>query len=122
MASGKIMTVDDSASMRDMIRFALQNAGYAVVEAVDGADALRKLPAEKPQLLITDLNMPNLNGIELIKGVRLRPEFKYLPIVMLTTESQDAQKQAARAAGASGWIVKPFRAEQLVAVAKRFLP
>lgn len=116
------MTVDDSASMRDMIRFTLRNAGYEVVEASDGRDALQKLPAAAPGLLITDLNMPNVDGLELIRQVRALPAFRYLPIVMLTTESQDAKKQAARAAGASGWIVKPFRGEQLVAVARKFLP
>jgi two-component system chemotaxis response regulator CheY len=116
------MTVDDSASMRDMIRFTLRNAGYDVVEAVDGRDALQKLPGAAPGLLITDLNMPNIDGLELIRQVRLMPAYRYLPIIRLTTESQDAKKQAGKAAGASGWIVKPFRGEQLVAVAKKFLP
>lgn len=116
------MTVDDSASMRDMIRFTLQNAGYEVAEASDGREALRKLATATPGLLITDLNMPHVDGLELIRQVRQMPAFRYLPIVMLTTESQDAKKQAGRAAGASGWIVKPFRGEQLVAVAKKFLP
>ena len=117
-----VMTVDDSASMRDMICFTLRNAGYEVAEATDGRDALQKLPATPAKLLITDLNMPNVDGLELIKQVRQMPAFRYLPILMLTTESQDAKKLAAKAAGASGWIVKPFRAEQLVAVVKRFLP
>ncbi len=116
------MTVDDSASMRDMIRFTLQNAGYEVVEAADGREALRKIAAAAPGLLITDLNMPHLDGLQLIREVRQMPAFRYLPIVMLTTESQDAKKQEGRAAGASGWIVKPFRGEQLVAVTKKFLP
>lgn len=117
-----IMTVDDSASMRDMIRFTLSNAGYNVLEANDGRDALQKLSAATPGLLITDLNMPNVDGLELIRQVRQLPGFRYLPIIMLTTESQDAKKQAGRAAGASGWIVKPFRGDQLVAVARKFLP
>ena len=117
-----ILTVDDSASMRDMIRFTLRNAGYEVVEATDGRDALQKLAGASPGLLITDLNMPHMDGLELIRQVRQLPSFRYLPIIMLTTESQDAKKQAGKAAGASGWIVKPFRGEQLVAVAKRFLP
>lgn len=116
------MTVDDSASMRDMIRFTLRNAGYEVIEASDGRDALQKLSTAAPGLLITDLNMPNIDGLELIRQVRQLPSHRYLPIVMLTTESQDAKKQAARAAGASGWITKPFRGEQLVAVARKFLP
>jgi two-component system chemotaxis response regulator CheY len=117
-----IMTVDDSASMRDMIRFTLRNAGYDVAEAVDGRDALQKLPGSATRLLITDLNMPHVDGLELVRQVRQMPAFRYLPIIMLTTESQDAKKLAGKAAGASGWIVKPFRAEQLVAVVKRFVP
>ena len=120
--SKTILTADDSASMRATITFTLRNAGYEVVEAVDGRDALSKVAAASPQMLITDLNMPNMDGIELIRQVRALPQCKYIPIVMLTTESQDAKKQAGRAAGASGWIVKPFRAEQLVMVAKKFLP
>jgi two-component system, chemotaxis family, chemotaxis protein CheY len=116
-----IMTADDSPSMREMISFTLKNAGYEVVEAVDGQDAVAKLASGQPDLLITDLNMPNLNGLELIRQVRSRPQCKYMPIIMLTTESQDQKKQAAKLAGASGWIVKPFRGEQLVLVVKKFL-
>lgn len=117
-----IMTADDSPSMREMVAFTLRGAGYDIVEAVDGKDALGKLSAASVGMLITDLNMPNMDGIELIKQVRSMPQYKYVPIIMLTTESQDDRKQAGKAAGASGWIVKPFRSEQLVAVAKRFLP
>lgn len=116
------MTVDDSASMRQTISFTLRNAGYEVVEAVDGRDALDKLSRQAVDLVITDLNMPNIDGIELIRQLRGLPAFRYVPIVMLTTESQDERKQQGRAAGASGWIVKPFKSEQLVAVTKRFLP
>jgi two-component system chemotaxis response regulator CheY len=119
--SKTIMTVDDSASMRQMIGFTLKNAGYEVIEAVDGRDALAKIAGTQTHLLITDLNMPAMDGIELIQHVRALPQYKYIPIVMLTTESQDQKKQAGRAAGASGWIVKPFRAEQLVMVAKKLL-
>ena len=117
-----ILTADDSASMRQMISFTLRDAGYDVVEAVDGRDALAKITLSTPQMLITDLNMPNMDGIELIRQVRALPQCKYIPIVMLTTESQDAKKQEGRAAGASGWIIKPFRTEQLVMVAKKLLP
>jgi two-component system chemotaxis response regulator CheY len=117
-----ILTADDSTSMRQMISYTLSNAGYNVVEAVDGQDALNKISSSAPHMLITDLNMPNLDGLELIRRVRALPQCKYIPIVMLTTESQDAKKQAGRAAGASGWIVKPFRGEQLVLVAKKLLP
>jgi len=117
-----ILTADDSQSMRQMIAFTLRDAGYEVVEAVDGRDALEKVAASPPHMLITDLNMPRMDGIDLIRQVRALPQCKYIPIIMLTTESQDAKKQAGRAAGASGWITKPFRIEQLVAVAKRLLP
>lgn len=117
-----ILTADDSVSMRQLVSFTLRNAGYNVVEAVDGRDALAKIASNAPHMLITDLNMPNVDGIELIRQVRALPQCKYIPIVMLTTESGDAKKQAGRAAGASGWIVKPFRGEQLVTVAKKLLP
>lgn len=120
--SKTILTADDSPSMREMIGFTLRNAGYNVVEAVDGRDALAKVATSAPQMLITDLNMPGMDGIELIRQVRALPQCKYMPIVMLTTESQDSKKQEGRAAGASGWIVKPFRGEQLVMVAKKLLP
>jgi two-component system chemotaxis response regulator CheY len=116
-----ILTADDSPSMRQMIAFTLQNAGYAVIEAVDGKDALERLSSAPVQMLITDLNMPNIDGIELIRQVRALPQYRYVPIIMVTTESEEGRKQQGRAAGATGWIVKPFRAEQLVAVAKRFL-
>lgn len=116
-----ILTADDSPSMRQLIAFTLQNAGYQVIEAVDGKDALERLSRAPVQMLITDLNMPNLDGIELIRRVRALPQYKYVPIVMVTTESEDSRKQAGRDAGATAWIVKPFRSEQLVAVAKRFL-
>lgn len=116
-----IMTVDDSASIRQMVTFTLKQAGYNVVEAVDGKDALAKLSTQKVDMMITDLNMPNLDGIGLIKGVRAGGPNKFIPIVMLTTESQDARKAEGKAAGATGWIVKPFKPEQLVAVIKRVL-
>ncbi len=116
-----IMTADDSASMRQMISFTLKQAGYTVVEAVDGKDALGKLDATSIDMLITDLNMPNVDGIELIKQVRSRQAFKFIPVVMLTTESADDKKQAGKAAGATGWIVKPFAPEQLLSVIKKVL-
>jgi two-component system, chemotaxis family, chemotaxis protein CheY len=119
--SKTILTADDSASMREMISFTLKNAGYEVVEAVDGKDALEKIGGAPVAMLFTDLNMPNVDGIELIRQVRGMPQYKYIPIIMLTTESQDEKKQAGRSAGASGWIVKPFRAEQLLMIAKKFL-
>ncbi len=116
-----IMTADDSASVRQMVGFTLKDAGYDVVEAVDGRDALNKLNGSNVNMLITDLNMPNMNGIELIEQARAQKQFKFMPIVMLTTESQDSMKQQGKAAGATGWIVKPFKPEQLVAVVKKVL-
>ncbi len=115
-----IMTADDSASVRQMVGFALRGAGYEVIEAVDGEDALARLRGPV-HLVITDLNMPRLDGIGLIRRVRTLPNYKYVPILMLTTESQDSKKQAGKAAGATGWIVKPFSIEQLLAVVKRVL-
>jgi len=116
-----IMTADDSASVRQMVSFTLRQNGYEVVEAVDGKDALQKLDGCKVDMLITDLNMPNLDGIGLIKGARSIPACRFIPIIMLTTESQDGKKQEGKQAGATGWIVKPFKPEQLVAVVKKVL-
>ncbi len=116
-----IMTADDSASIRQMVSFTLRQAGYEVIEAVDGKDALEKLNGSRIDMLIADLNMPNLDGIGLIKGVRQSPAHKFIPIIILTTESQDAKKNEGRAAGASGWIVKPFKPDQLLAVVKKVL-
>jgi len=115
-----ILAVDDSATVRQMVSFTLKSAGYDVVEAKDGHDALSKIPPSL-RMVITDLNMPALDGIGLIKQLRARPDCKYVPIVVLTTESDAAKKQEARAAGATGWIVKPFRPDQLVAVISKVL-
>ena len=93
-----------------------------MLEASDGVDALSKISTDAVSLVICDVNMPNMDGITLISHLRALPQYKFTPLIMLTTESQDAKKQAGKAAGASGWIVKPFRGEQLVAVAKKFLP
>jgi two-component system chemotaxis response regulator CheY len=116
-----ILTVDDSSSVRQMVGFALKNAGYDVQEACDGKDALSKLNSGKVNMIITDLNMPNMDGIELIRQVRANPAYKFVPIVMLTTESQADKKQAGKSAGATGWIIKPFKPDQLVAVVKKLL-
>ncbi|MEN6615865.1 MAG: response regulator [Syntrophorhabdus sp.] len=117
----RIMTVDDSVSVRQMVSFTLKNAGYETVEAIDGKDALAKLSNSGINMILTDLNMPNLDGIGLIKEVRTKPEYKFIPIVMLTTESQDSKKQEGKSAGATGWIVKPFKPDQLLAVVKKVL-
>ena len=118
--SKTIMTVDDSASVRQMVGFTLRQAGYEVIEASDGKDALSKLRAAGG-MIITDLNMPTMDGIELIRQVRAGTATKFVPIIMLTTESQDQKKQEGKAAGATGWIVKPFRPEQLLAVVQKVL-
>jgi two-component system chemotaxis response regulator CheY len=115
-----ILTVDDSASVRQMVSFTLSDAGYSVVEAVDGEDALTKL-TNPVNLVITDLNMPKLDGIGLIHKVRANPACKGIPIIMLTTESQESRKQEGKAAGATGWIVKPFTKQQMLAVVKRMI-
>ena len=119
--SKMIMTVDDSASIRQMVSFTLGDAGYQIVEAVDGRDAIAKLQKTTVHMLITDLNMPNVDGIELIKNVRTQPQHKFIQILLLTTESQESKKQLGKAAGASGWIVKPFSATQLVDVVRKLV-
>jgi two-component system, chemotaxis family, chemotaxis protein CheY len=116
-----IMSVDDSVSVRQMVSFTLKEAGYDVVEAEDGKDALAKLKGSAVNMIITDLNMPNMDGIEFIKNVRADSALKFIPIVMLTTESQDSKKQEGKAAGATGWIVKPFKPDQLMTVVKKVL-
>lgn len=116
-----ILTVDDSASVRQMVSFTLKEAGYDVVEASDGMDALAKTRGISINLIITDLNMPNLDGIELIKKIRSGTEHKFVPILMLTTESQEEKKVQGKSAGATGWIIKPFKPEQLLAVVKKVI-
>ena len=116
-----ILIVDDSASMRQLVAFALEDAGYDVVQAVDGEDALSKASQSRAEMVITDLNMPKLDGIGLIRQLREKSEYKFTPIVMLTTESQDTKKNEGKQAGASGWIVKPFTPDQLIGVVRKFV-
>ena len=116
-----ILTVDDSASLRMAIRIALSGAGYAVTEASDGAEGLAKATAQRFDLIVTDLNMPNMDGLEMIRALRQQPAQAGIPIIFLTTESDDAMKAQAKAAGATGWLVKPFQAEQLIRVAQKVL-
>lgn len=117
--SKTIMVVDDSASLRQVVSIALKGAGYNVIEACDGKDALTKLAGTKVNLVISDVNMPNMDGITLLKEIRNRPELRFTPVIMLTTESQEAKKQEGRNAGAKAWVVKPFQpAQMLDAVAK----
>ncbi len=119
--ANSLLIVDDSASMRQMVTFTLKDAGYDVVAANNGKDALTKLDGVRISMVITDLNMPEMDGIELIRQLRSRPGFKFTPIVMLTTESQESKKLAGKQAGASGWIVKPFKPEQLVDTVRKFI-
>ena len=120
-ANKTIMTVDDSASVRQMVSFTLKEADYEVVEAVDGTDALSKLQTYPVHMLITDINMPNMDGISLIKQVRAKKEFRFVPIIMLTNNSSQETKEKGKEAGATGWIVKPFNPEQLLAVVKKLI-
>lgn len=117
-----ILTVDDAATMRKMIAFTLSSSGYQVAEAPDGASALQLLGSRSVDLIITDLNMPNMHGIELTRQIRLMPAHARVPILLLTTESNGEAKNRARAAGATGWLVKPFKPEQLLEVVAKVLP
>jgi len=119
--SKTFLIVDDSASMRQLIAFTIKDAGYDVLLAENGKDALEKMSRTKIDMVITDLNMPEMDGIAFIREVRGKTDYKFVPIVMLTTESQEAKKQEGRAAGASGWIVKPFSPSQLMDVVKKFV-
>ncbi|HEX4007925.1 MAG TPA: response regulator [Acidobacteriaceae bacterium] len=112
----QVLAVDDSTSVRQMVTFTLRKAGYEVAEASDGCEGLERAGRQKFDLIITDLNMPRMDGIAMIAGIRRLPGYGYTPILMLTTESQAEKKDAGRKAGATGWIVKPFQAEQLLGV------
>ncbi len=116
-----ILAVDDSPSMRKMVSFTLTGAGYQVVEAVDGVDAFEKAQSQSFDLVLTDQNMPRLDGLGLTRKLRDHPLFKTTPILMLTTESSDLMKQAGRAAGATGWLVKPFDPTRLIEVIKKVI-
>lgn len=120
--SKKILTVDDSKTMRDMVSFTLRQAGFDVVEAVDGRNAIDVLSGGRVDCIITDLNMPVMDGIELIRKLRADPRHKATPILMLTTESDDTKKNEGRAAGATGWLVKPFNPDKLVATVRKVCP
>ena len=118
-----VLVVDDSLTMRQMVAFTLTSAGYQVVEAGNGKEAVGKVNGgAKPDLVVTDLNMPEMDGITLIKEIRKMPALKFTPILLLTTEASDDKKKAGQAAGATGWIVKPFNPEQMMAVIKKVLP
>jgi two-component system chemotaxis response regulator CheY len=117
-----IITVDDAATIRKMVAFTLRGAGHEVLEAQDGVIALNVLQSRAVDLVITDVNMPNMNGIELTRRLRTLPSFHRTPVLLLTTESDPAKKAEGRAAGATGWIVKPFSQEQLLAIVAKLLP
>ncbi|MBK1795448.1 response regulator [Devosia sp. WQ 349] len=114
-----ILTIDDSASIRQMVSMTLMTAGYDVVEAADGAEGYEKAIAQPIDAVLTDLNMPVMNGIEFVRKFREHPSSKGVPIILLTTESDDELKRRAKEAGATGWIVKPFKQDQLLAVIKK---
>lgn len=116
-----VLSVDDSASIRQMVKLTLSGAGYQVVEAENGAEGLQKAQAGAVNMIVTDLNMPVMDGLSFIREVRKLPAYKGVPILFLTTESDAAIKQEAKAAGATGWITKPFQQEQLLAVVKKVI-
>lgn len=118
-----VMIVDDSASLRQVVCIALKGAGYDVVEASDGKDATTKLDGRKIHLIISDVNMPNMDGIALLKHVKATANYKFTPVIMLTTEAGESKKKEGQAAGAKAWVVKPFQpAQMLDAVSKLILP
>lgn len=118
-----IMMVDDSASLRQVVGIALKGAGYDVIEACDGKDALSKLKGQKIHLIVSDVNMPNMDGISMVKEIKKLPNYKFTPIMMLTTESDQEKKMQGKAAGAKAWLVKPFQPPALLdAVSKLVLP
>lgn len=116
-----ILAVDDSASIRQMVSFTLKSAGYEVLDAVDGQDGLEKANAHAVDLILTDQNMPRMDGLTLIKSLRALPQYKAAPILVLTTEASDGMKQQGKAAGATGWLVKPFDPPKLLEVVKKVL-
>ena len=121
--SKTIMVVDDSASVRQVVGLALKGAGYNVIEGSDGKDALSKLTGQKVHLIISDVNMPVMDGITFVTEVKKLPAYKFTPVIMLTTESQETKKMQGQAAGAKAWVVKPFQpAQMLAAVSKLILP
>ncbi|HEV7434661.1 MAG TPA: response regulator [Pseudorhizobium sp.] len=119
--TASILTVDDSASIRLTTRVALSNAGYTVTEAVDGQDGLAKLNSGQFDLIVTDLNMPNMDGLTMIRELRKLPAHTGVPVIFLTTESDAEMKQQAKAAGATGWLTKPFDPESLVKIVRKVL-
>lgn len=119
----KILIIDDSSSLRSVVNTALSSAGYTVVEACDGKDALSKLNGDKYNLIISDVNMPNMDGISFVKAMKQNASYKFTPVIMLTTESQEGKMQEGKDAGVKAWVVKPFKPDMMLdAVAKLCLP
>lgn len=120
--SKRALTVDDSKTMREMVSFTLKGAGFEVIEAEDGKHALDVIQGQKLDLIITDVNMPNMDGIELVKRLRNNDNYRFTPILILTTESDGSKKNEGKDAGATGWIVKPFSPEKLIQVVNKVCP
>jgi two-component system, chemotaxis family, chemotaxis protein CheY len=116
-----VMIVDDSASLRQVVRMALSGAGYQVMDAGDGQEALDKLNGNKVHLVISDVNMPRMDGITFVKTLKQKPEYRFLPVIMLTTEAGEARKDEGRAAGAKAWMVKPFQPAQMLAAVSKLV-
>jgi two-component system chemotaxis response regulator CheY len=117
-----VLIVDDSASIRQVVSLTLKGAGFEVIEACDGQDALDKLNGQRVHLMISDVNMPNMDGLTFLKEVKTRPEYKFTPVIMLTTESGEDKKNVGREAGAKAWMVKPFQPEQMLAAVNKLVP
>ncbi|BES69082.1 response regulator [Marinobacter nanhaiticus D15-8W] len=119
--SKSILIVDDSASIRQVVSLTLKGAGFNVIEACDGRDALNKLNGQRVHLMISDVNMPNMDGLSFLKEVKSRPEYKFTPVIMLTTESAEDKKMQGQAAGAKAWMVKPFQPQQMLAAVTKLV-
>jgi two-component system, chemotaxis family, chemotaxis protein CheY len=122
VAARKALVIDDTTSIRQMVAATLRQAGFAVSEGCHGQDGLDQADGERFDLVITDLNMPVMDGLAFVRAIRTRPQYKFTPVLMLTTESHETRKQAGKAAGATGWLVKPFDPQQLLQVLARVLP
>ncbi|GHG63419.1 response regulator [Alishewanella longhuensis] len=118
----RILIVDDSASIRQVVALTLKSAGFEVIEACDGVDALKKIKGQRVHLMISDVNMPNMDGLTFLKEVKLLPEHRFTPVIMLTTESADDKKAQGQAAGAKAWMVKPFQPAQMLAAVSKLAP
>lgn len=116
-----ILVVDDSGSVRNVVGIALRGAGYEVIEACDGVDAMSKLDGRKVHLVISDVNMPNMDGLTLLRNVKAHPTYKFTPVMMLTTEAGEDKKNIGRTEGAKAWMVKPFKPEQIVAAVQKLV-